>query len=186
MLPPHLHLSRFAPFPFTDYPNFSWQFRFSTFSSTSLSAKKTRIKCAFRAKQLPGKAPEVDEVFLFCVWVFFLAATVTGISIIVCYNSRLGRNVKIYFISVSLCLWLRSFRQRRFLALCVCVCVFVPVIATLWGMHKIRICAWLLLLLPQPSQGAVEAAVSALILIPKLRHKNAIKQKNTARVGGEK
>lgn len=121
----------FAFIPFCAFPvyrlpqNFSCQFRFSTFSSTSLSAKKTRIKCAFCAKQLPGKAPEVDEVFLFCVCVCVcvLAATVTGISIIVCYNSRLGQNVKIYFISVSFCLWLRSFRQRRFLALCVCVCL---------------------------------------------------------------
>lgn len=186
MLPPHLHLSRFAPFPFTDYPNFSWHFRFSTFSSTSLSArKKMGIKRAFCAKQLPGKAPEVDEVFLFSLCVcacFFLAATVTGISIIVCYNSRLGQNVKIYFISFARSLILLVVAQlpTATFPFCVCVCVFAYLYRLLPPCGACIKYAFVLLLLPQPSQGAVEAAVSALILIPKLRYKNAIKQKNTA------
>lgn len=62
----------------------------------------------------------------------------SAISIIVCYNSR--RNVKISFclpLSWLVVAQLPTFPCR--LCVCVCVCVFVPLVATLWGMHKIRI-----------------------------------------------
>lgn len=129
MLPPHLHLSRFAPFPFTDYPNFSWHFRFPTFSSASLSARKKReLNAHFALNNCREKRLKWTKFFSslsVCVCVF-LAATVAGISIIVCYNSRLGRNVKIYFISFARSLILLVVAQlpTATFPCFVCVCVF--------------------------------------------------------------
>lgn len=120
---------RLFPFPIYRLPQLQLAFPFfHIFLDFIERAKKTRIKCAFCAKQLPAKAPEVDEVFLFCECAcgFFLAATVTGISIIVCYNSRLGRNVKIYFISFARSLILLVVAQlpTATFPCSVCLCVF--------------------------------------------------------------
>lgn len=118
----------FSRFPFTDYPNFSWHFRFSTFSSTSLSAreKNRELNAHFALNNCRQKRLKWTNFFSVCVCVF-LAATVTGISIIVCYNSRLGRNVKIYFISFARSLILLVVAQLPTAtfprSVCVCVCL---------------------------------------------------------------